>query len=97
MTDLPELRLAMALFEIDGLSFRVPTRTLLEGLDLSVATGEIHAQVGTDGTAKNILAYLIVGCEGYLANAEEIRFDGRRIDGLPVVKTPSQGHCTRTS
>ena len=74
----------MALLEIDQLSFRVPERPLLQGLDLAVAAGEIHALVGTNGTGKSTLAYLIMGCEGYRPENGEIRFDGQRIDGLPL-------------
>ena len=74
----------MALLEIDHLSFRVPDRALLNGLELSVAAGEIHALVGTNGTGKSTLAYLIMGCEGYRPEAGAIRFDGRRIDGLAL-------------
>lgn len=74
----------MALLEIDRLSFRVPARAVLEGLDFSVAAGEIHALVGTNGTGKSTLAYLVMGCEGYRADAGEIRFDGQRIDALPL-------------
>jgi Fe-S cluster assembly ATP-binding protein len=74
----------MPLLEIDHLSFRVPARSLLEGLSLSVDAGEIHALVGTNGTGKSTLAYLIMGCEGYRADAGEIRFDGQRIDALPL-------------
>ena len=74
----------MALLEIDHLSFRVPERALLDGLELTVAAGEIHALVGTNGTGKSTLAYLIMGCEGYRPETGEIRFDGQRIDGLPL-------------
>jgi Fe-S cluster assembly ATP-binding protein len=74
----------MALLEIDHLSFRVPARAVLDGLGISVAAGEIHALVGTNGTGKSTLAYLIMGCEGYRAESGEIRFDGRRIDALPL-------------
>ena len=74
----------MALLEIDRLSFRVPARPVLEGLDMSLEAGEIHALVGTNGTGKSTLAYLIMGCEGYRADSGEIRFDGRRIDALPL-------------
>ena len=74
----------MALLEIDGLSFRVPARPLLEGVDMTVNAGEIHALVGTNGTGKSTLAYLIMGCEGYRPGSGEIRFDGQRIDALPL-------------
>jgi Fe-S cluster assembly ATP-binding protein len=74
----------MALLEIDHLSFRVPARMLLEDLGLTVEAGEIHALVGTNGTGKSTLAYLIMGCDGYRACGGEIRFDGRRVDALPL-------------
>jgi len=74
----------MSLLEIDRLSFRVPARLLLDELCLSVEAGEIHTLVGTNGTGKSTLAYLIMGCEGYRPSAGEIRFEGRCIDALPL-------------
>lgn len=74
----------MALLKIDHLSFRVPARAVLEGLDLSIEAGEIHALVGANGTGKSTLAYLIMGCEGYRADSGGICFDGQRIDALPL-------------
>lgn len=81
----------MALLDIAGLSFRVPRRTVLEGLDLSVEAGEIHALIGTNGTGKSSLAYLVMGCEGYRAASGEIRFDGRPIDDLPLYQRARLG------
>lgn len=74
----------MPLLEVDHLSFRVPARVLLEDLCLSLDAGEIHALVGTNGTGKSTLAYLIMGCDGYRPGSGEIRFDGRIIDGLAL-------------
>jgi Fe-S cluster assembly ATP-binding protein len=74
----------MALLEIAHLSFLVPARPLLEDVDMTVEAGEIHALVGTNGTGKSTLAYLIMGCEGYRPNGGEIRFAEQRIDALPL-------------
>lgn len=81
----------MALLEITGLFFRLPARPLLEGIDLSLAAGEILALVGTNGTGKSTLAYLIMGCEGYRPERGEIRFDGCRIDELPLFERARLG------
>ncbi|NJD36578.1 MAG: ATP-binding cassette domain-containing protein [Betaproteobacteria bacterium] len=81
----------MALLEITGLVFRVPARRLLDGIDLSLEGGEIHALVGTNGTGKSTLAYLVMGCEGYRPDRGEIRFDGSRIDGLPLFERARLG------
>ncbi|MCB1942276.1 MAG: ATP-binding cassette domain-containing protein [Candidatus Accumulibacter sp.] len=81
----------MALLEIAGLVFRLPARPLLDGVDLSLPAGEIHALVGTNGTGKSALAYLIMGCEGYRLDQGEIRFDGHRIDGLPLFERARLG------
>lgn len=74
----------MALLEIARLSFHVPARSVLDGVDMTVAAGEIHALVGTNGTGKSTLAYLVMGCEGYRPSGGEIRFAGQCIDALPL-------------
>jgi Fe-S cluster assembly ATP-binding protein len=81
----------MALLQIEQLSFRVPARTVLDGLDLSVDSGEIHALVGANGAGKSTLAYLLMGCEGYRPDRGEIRFAGRRIDALPLYERARLG------
>ena len=81
----------MALLEIAGLVFRLPARPLLDGIDLSLPAGEIHALVGTNGTGKSTLAYVIMGCEGFRPDHGELRFDGRRIDHLPLFERARLG------
>ncbi len=57
---------------------------ILSGLSLSIEQGEVHALLGTNGTGKSTLAYLIMGCEGYRPSEGEIRFHGSVIHGLAV-------------
>jgi Fe-S cluster assembly ATP-binding protein len=72
------------LLALRGVSFAVDGRRILDGLDLSVAAGEIHALIGANGSGKSTLAFLVMGCEGYTPVAGEIRFAGHRLDPLPI-------------
>jgi Fe-S cluster assembly ATP-binding protein len=74
----------MTLLEIEGLSFRSSDRQILEKLCLTLEAGEIHAILGTNGTGKTTLAKLIMGCDEYRPDSGAIRFEGNRIDDLPI-------------
>ncbi len=74
----------MALLSISGLGFAAGGRTILDGLNLALAAQEIHALLGANGTGKTTLAYLIMGCSGYVPSAGEIRFQDQPIQALPL-------------
>ena len=57
---------------------------ILEKLSLAIEPGEVHALLGTNGTGKSTLAYLVMGCEGYRPTAGEIRFDNNIINELAI-------------
>jgi Fe-S cluster assembly ATP-binding protein len=57
---------------------------ILAGLSLTIERGEVHALLGTNGTGKSTLAYLIMGCEGYRPLSGEIRFNGTVINDLLI-------------
>ena len=59
-------------------------KKILDGLDLALAEGEIHALLGANGTGKTTLAYLIMGCAGYTPTSGEIRFQDQLITTLPL-------------
>lgn len=69
----------MPLLEIKNLSFQVGNAKILDDLYLSVDAAEVHALLGTNGTGKSTLAYLVLGCEGYRPTAGRILFNGHPI------------------
>jgi len=74
----------MTLLRVDKLGFEAGGRKILDGLDLSLAEGEIHALLGANGTGKSTLAYVIMGCAGYTPSGGEIRFQDQLINPLPL-------------
>lgn len=74
----------MALLTVSELVFEVQDNKILNGLDLALAEGEIHALLGANGTGKTTLAYLIMGCTGYVPSSGEIRFEDRLLNPMPL-------------
>ena len=74
----------VTLLELKDITYVVKGKAILSGLSLSIAAGEIHALLGTNGTGKSTLAYLIMGCGGYLPDSGEIRFEGQEISDLKM-------------
>lgn len=74
----------MPLLKIKGLTFCAGNKTILNDLSLTIEAGEVHALLGTNGTGKSTLAYLIMGCDGYRPTSGEIIFDGKIINNLKI-------------
>ncbi len=77
----------MPLLEIDKVVYGTGSdgkTPILAGLSLDIRQSEVHALLGTNGTGKSTLAYLIMGCEGYRPAAGAIRFDGQDLEGLAI-------------
>lgn len=81
----------MSLLEITALTFQVDHKKILDGLDLAIAEREIHALLGTNGCGKSTLAFLILGCEGYIPLAGEIVFAGQVINRLKLHERAALG------
>ena len=81
----------MALLEMRNVVYRTASRTILDGLSLSLDAGEVLALIGTNGTGKSTLACLIMGCGGFRPTAGEILLDGERIDGLEIHERARRG------
>ena len=64
---------------------------ILSGLSLAIEPGEVHALLGTNGTGKSTLAYLIMGCEGYRPASGEILFDSALINDLKIYERARLG------
>src|SRR5512143_3050169 len=74
----------MSLLDIKGLSYEAGDKKILDDFSMTIGASEVHALLGTNGTGKSTLAYLIMGCEGYTPACGEIVFDGNVINDLKI-------------
>jgi Fe-S cluster assembly ATP-binding protein len=66
----------MPMLEIKNLSVEIENKKILDGLDLAVNAGEVHAIMGPNGSGKSTLAYVLAGKADYAVTGGEVRFDG---------------------
>ena len=64
------------MLEIRNLHASVEGQAILNGLDLAVGAGEVHAVMGPNGSGKSTLANVIAGRPGYEVTAGSVRLDG---------------------
>ena len=65
------------MLEIRGLSAAIEDKPILQGIDLTVPQGEVHAIMGPNGSGKSTLAYVLAGRPGYEVSGGGATFDGR--------------------
>jgi len=64
------------MLEIKGLTARVEDKEILNGIDLVIPDGEVHAIMGPNGSGKSTLSYVLSGREGYEVTGGTATFDG---------------------
>jgi len=68
--------------KIENLHATVAGKPILNGLTLTVPTGEIHAIMGPNGAGKSTLAYVLGGRPGYEVTEGSVTFDGQDLFAL---------------
>ena len=67
------------MLEIKNLHAGINGKTILNGVDLMVKPGELHAIMGRNGSGKSTLANIITGRENYEVTSGTINFNGDNI------------------
>jgi len=67
------------MIEIKNLHAAVDGMPILKGLDLTIASGEVHAIMGPNGAGKSTLSYVLSGREGYQVTDGTVAFKGQNL------------------
>ena len=69
----------MALLEIKNLTAEIDGKQILNGLNLTIEPGKVHAIMGPNGAGKSTLSYVLAGREDYEVTGGEILLNGENI------------------
>ena len=79
------------MLEVKNLHVTVDGKQILNGLNLTVAKGEVHAIMGPNGSGKSTLAYVMAGKPGYEATKGEILLDGENVLDMEADERAAKG------
>ena len=76
---------------IKNLKAQVEGKEILQGLNLEVGPGEVHAVMGPNGSGKSTLAHVLAGRDGYQVTDGEVIFDGESLIELEPEERAARG------
>jgi Fe-S cluster assembly ATP-binding protein len=65
------------MLKIENLHATVDGKPILNGLNLEIGAGEVHAIMGPNGSGKSTLSYVLAGREGYEVTGGSVTFHGQ--------------------
>ncbi len=81
----------MPLLQIKNLHVEIDGKKILNGLDLTVEKGKVHAIMGPNGSGKSTLAYVLAGKSEYQVTEGEVLFEGENIFDMQPDERAAKG------
>ena len=81
----------MSTLSISGLTASVVGKQILNGIDLTVSSGEVHAVMGPNGAGKSTLSAVVMGKPGYEVLGGSVTLDGTDLLALPAWQRAQAG------
>jgi Fe-S cluster assembly ATP-binding protein len=79
------------MLKIHNLHASVDGQSILNGIDLEVKAGEVHAIMGPNGSGKSTLAHILVGREGYEVTEGEVSYTGHDLLAMEPEQRSREG------
>ena len=70
---------SLRMLEIKDLHVEVDGKKILNGIDLTVGDGEVHAIMGPNGSGKSTLSYVLAGKDEYEVTGGEVLLNGENL------------------
>ena len=78
------------MLDIKNLSASVDGKKILDGFDLKIKSGEVHAIMGPNGSGKSTLANVLTGKNGYQVEGQ-VLYQGKDLLNLPIEERAQKG------
>ena len=79
------------MLKIENLHATVDGRSILNGVDLEVNSGEVHAIMGPNGSGKSTLSYVLAGRKGYEVTEGSVAYRGEDLLTLEPNERAARG------
>jgi Fe-S cluster assembly ATP-binding protein len=81
----------VSVLKISGLHACIGSFEILRGVDLELASGEVHAIMGPNGSGKSTLSHVLMGRGDYEVTEGSVTLDGEELLGLPTWQRAAKG------
>lgn len=85
------MTLPLPLLQVKDLHVEVEGKKILNGVNLEIQPGEVHALMGPNGSGKSTLSNALMGHPKYQVTKGSIIYQGQEVTGLPVDQRAKQG------
>ena len=78
------------MLQLQNLKASVNNKAILNGLNLEIKSGEVHAIMGPNGSGKSTLANILSGKSGYDISGS-LKYDGKNLHEIPIEERAQKG------